>query len=80
MTLNNTGQIIRSYIERAERLNDEISALNADKSEIFKEARGNGFDVNAIKEIIRLRKKDPEKRAELESIVETYMHAIGMER
>lgn len=77
-TTSNAGAVLKAYIERAERLNEEIKGLNDDKRDLFAEAKGNGFDVKAIKEIIKLRSQDPLERAERDTILETYMAAIGM--
>ncbi len=77
-TRNSTGERIRSFVERAERLNEEITALNEDKSELFKEAKGQGFDVKTLKRIIQLRKQDVNERKESDALLETYMHAMGM--
>ncbi len=72
------GQRLRSFIERIERLNEEITNLNEDKKEIFSEAKGTGFDVTALRKIITLRKIDAEKRREAEEILDLYKAAIGM--
>lgn len=69
---------IRSIVERVENLDEQIKGLSDDKNDIFKEAKGNGFDVKALRTIIRLRKLSPEDRAEQEAILDTYMHALGM--
>ena len=47
-------------------------------SEIFKEAKGHGFDIKALRQIIRIRAEDPNKRAEREAILDTYMTTLGM--
>jgi len=75
---SNTGNRILSFVQRAERLNEDIKDLNADKSAVFAEAKGQGFDVPTIKKIIKLRQKDPDDRAEEDALLDTYMHAIGM--
>jgi uncharacterized protein (UPF0335 family) len=72
------GEDLRRYIERAERLDDEISGLNSDKSDLFKEMKSNGFDTKTIKRIIKLRKMEPHARREAEALIETYMNALGM--
>lgn len=72
------GQRIRSFVERAERLNEEITALNEDKKELFAEAKGQGFDVKVLKKIIQDRAKDPNERAEFQALLDTYMAAMGM--
>ncbi len=70
------GQL-RSFIERIERLNEEKKALMEDIKEVFMEAKGNGFDVKAIKAIIKLRSTDPDQRVELETIIDLYLSALG---
>ena len=52
------GDRIRSIVERIEHIEEEIKALNEGKKEVFLEAKGDGFDVKFIKEILRLRKQD----------------------
>lgn len=72
------GDQLRSYIERIERLEEEKAALAADIREVFSEAKGNGFDVKIMRQIIRLRKLDREDRQEQEELLQLYQHAIGM--
>ena len=69
---------LRSIIERIERLEEEKAALAEDIKEVYAEAKGNGFDVKALRTIVRLRKQDANERAEQETILETYMQALGM--
>ncbi|CAL8981847.1 hypothetical protein RHODGE_RHODGE_04002 [Rhodoplanes serenus] len=69
---------IRALVERIERLEEEKKALADDIKDVFAEAKGNGYDVKALRAVIRLRKQDKDERAEHEAIVETYMHAPGM--
>ena len=68
-----------SFIERAERMNEEIKALNDDKKDIFAEAKARGFDTGAIKELIKLRAKDSAERQERSAILELYANAIGFQ-
>ena len=72
------GDQLRSYIERIERREEEKAALAADIKEIFSEAKGTGFDVKIMRQIIRLRKLDREDRQEQEELLQLYQHAIGM--
>jgi uncharacterized protein (UPF0335 family) len=46
--------------------------------DIYAEAKGNGYDVKALRTIVRLRKMDANDRQEAETILETYMQALGM--
>ncbi len=70
------GDRIRSFIERVEHIEEELKALNEGKKEIFAEAKGEGFDVKVLKEILRLRKQDKDERDEQDSLLDLYMQAM----
>jgi uncharacterized protein (UPF0335 family) len=63
------GERICSFIERVEHIDEEIKTL-------FAEAKGEGFDVKVIKEILRLRKQDKDERDEQESLLDLYLRAM----
>jgi len=69
---------IRSIVERIERMEEEKKTIADDIKDIYAEAKGSGYDVKALRTIIRLRKQDANERQEAETILETYMHALGM--
>lgn len=73
------AQELRQFIERIERLEEEKAAIAGDIKEVIGEAKGRGYDSKAIRTIIRLRKKDANTRIEEETILQTYMAALGME-
>ena len=70
------GGRIRSFIERIENLDTELQELNEQKKEVFAEAKGEGFDVKILKEIIKLRKQDKEERDERDTLLDLYMRAM----
>ena len=70
------GDRIRAFIERVEHIEEEIKALNEGKKEVFAEAKGEGFDVKVLKEILRLRKQDKDERDEQDSLLDLYMRAM----
>lgn len=72
------GQL-RSFIERIERVQEDIDALSDDRKEIFAEAKATGFDTKAIRALVKMRKMDPAERQEAEAILDLYKHALGME-
>ena len=78
-TVGIAGDRIRSFVERIEQLEIELQELNEQKKEVFSEAKGEGFDVKIIKEIIKLRKQDPEERDEHETLLDVYMRAMETE-
>jgi len=69
---------LKAFIERIERLEEEKKAIADDISDVYQEAKGSGFDVKAVRTIIRMRKQDADERAEQEAILETYLKALGM--
>lgn len=69
---------LKSVIGRVEKLEEEKANLSADIRDVFMEAKGNGFDVKAIRQIIKLRKKDAQEIEEEETILDTYKRALGM--
>jgi len=69
---------LRSIIERVERLEDDKKAITDDIKDVYAEAKGNGYDVKALRTIVRLRKQDADERQEQEAILEAYMQALGM--
>ncbi|MCS0501418.1 DUF2312 domain-containing protein [Ancylobacter mangrovi] len=71
-------QHLKAFVERIERLEEEKKAIADDIKDVFGEAKGNGFDVNALKEILKIRKQDADQRAEQEAIVDLYLQALGM--
>jgi len=75
---HNSKEQLKSIVERIERMEEEKKTISDDIRDIYAEGKGNGFDVKALRTIIRLRKMDVNDRQEQETILETYMHALGM--
>ncbi len=69
---------LKSIIARVEKLEDEKAGTSSDIRDVFAEAKGNGFDVPTIRKIIKMRKMDASEREEAETILDTYMNALGM--
>jgi uncharacterized protein (UPF0335 family) len=69
---------LKAVVERVERLEEEKKAIADDIKDVYAEAKAHGFDVKALRTIVRLRKQDSDERKEQEAILETYMHALGM--
>jgi len=70
---------LRSIIERIEHVEAEIKERGADRSDIYKEAAGNGYDVPALKAIVRARREDPAKRKAREEMIDLYRSSMGIE-
>lgn len=74
-----SGQRLKAFIERVERLEEEKAGLAEDIKDIMAEAKGTGFDTKTMRKVIRLRKMDKQKRMEEEELLELYKSAIGLE-
>jgi uncharacterized protein (UPF0335 family) len=74
-----SGDQLRTIVERIENVEQEIRELAEAKKEIYVEANGNGFDVKILREVIRLRKQDPDERDEQESLIDVYLQAINQD-
>lgn len=74
-----TKQQLKQYIERAEKLEEEVGAIKDDLKNVFIEAKANGFDPKIMKKVIALRKKSSQERTEEEMILATYCQALGMQ-
>jgi len=72
------GERLKSFIECIERLEEEKRALSADIKEVYSEAKGAGFDVKTIRELIKIRRMDEDDLDEREALLDTYMRALGM--
>lgn len=72
------GDRLRSFIERIERMEEEKKALSDDIREIYSEAKGSGFDVKVMRQIIRLRKMADNDRSEMEEILDIYKRVLDM--
>jgi uncharacterized protein (UPF0335 family) len=72
---------LKAIVERIERLEEEKKTISDDIRDVYSEAKGNGYDVKALRRVVRMRRMDgPQKaaEAEVETITETYMQALGM--
>lgn len=69
---------LKAIVERIERLEEEKKVISDDIRDVYGEAKGNGYNVKALRAIIRMRKQDANERAEQEVIVDTYLSALGL--
>ncbi|MBB4799685.1 uncharacterized protein (UPF0335 family) [Brevundimonas bullata] len=68
---------LRSIIERVERLEEDKAAVLTDIKEVLSEAKGEGYDVKIIRQVVRLRRIDKAKRQEAEAVLDLYLSALG---
>ena len=69
---------LKAIVERVERLEEEKKAISDDIRDVYAESKASGFDVKALRTIVRLRKIELNEREEQEAVLATYMHALGM--
>jgi uncharacterized protein (UPF0335 family) len=62
---------LKSFVERIEKLEEERKA-------IYSEAKGVGYDVKTMRKVVSLRQMDAADRAEQETLLDVYKHALGM--
>ena len=66
---------LKAFVERIERLEEEKKTISDDIRDVYAESKGNGFDVKALRAVVRLRKQDAQERNEQQLILETYMRS-----
>lgn len=71
------GQL-KSIVARIEKLEEEKAGIASDIRDVYAEAKGNGFDVKILRQVIRLRKMDHADRDEQETLLAVYQRALGM--
>lgn len=69
---------LRLLIERIERLEEEKKGISDDIKDVYLEAKSTGFDVKAMKAIVRLRKLERREREEQEAMIELYKERLGL--
>ena len=73
-----SGERLKSFLERIERLEEEKKALSEDIKDVYAEAKATGFETKIIRKIVSLRKMDTQKRREEDELLDVYKSAIGM--
>lgn len=75
---NVAAEQLRLFIERIERLEEEKKGIADDIRDVYAEAKGQGYDSKTMREMVKLRKMEPDARAERDALIETYRNALGM--
>ena len=73
-----SGERLKNFIERIERLEEEKKALTEDIKDVYAEAKATGFETKIMRKIVSLRKMDTQKRREEDELLDVYKSAIGM--
>lgn len=75
---HNSDGRLKAFVERIERVEQEMRDRAEDRKEIYSEAKGTGFDVKVLRRAVAVRRQDAQKRAEEEAILEAYLAELGM--
>jgi uncharacterized protein (UPF0335 family) len=70
--------LLKAFIERIERLEEEKASIAGDVKEVYAEAKAQGFDAKILRKVVALRKRDAAERREEEEILDLYLQALGM--
>jgi len=74
-----TARLLRTFVERIERLHAERDHLAKDISDIYAEVKASGHDANAVKTVVKLRRKDPAALQREQALVDVYLRALGVD-
>lgn len=69
---------LKSFVERIERLEEEKAAVAEQVREVYGEAKGMGFDIKIIRQVLKIRKMEAQERFEQEELLDLYLTALGM--
>lgn len=72
-----TAEKLKHTVARIERLEEEKAEVAQQIKDVYAEAKAFGFDVKALRQIIKIRKTDRQEREEAEMVLETYLLALG---
>jgi uncharacterized protein (UPF0335 family) len=70
--------LLKAFVERIERLEEEKASISGDLKEVYGEAKAQGFDTKILRKVVALRKRDAAERREEEEILDLYLQALGM--
>ena len=70
--------LLKAFVERIERLEEEKASIAGDVKEVYAEAKAQGFYAKILRKVVALRKRDVSERREEEEILDLYLQALGM--
>lgn len=72
------GNILTQFIEKIERLEQDRAEISSNIKAIFDEAKAAGYDTKAMRVVMKDRRLNKQQREELEALIDTYRHAVGI--
>jgi uncharacterized protein (UPF0335 family) len=76
MLESNRNQLKR-LISRIENVEEEKRALSKDIKELYEQGKNLGFNVKAMKALVKERRQDPDEKRDLDAILDEYREALG---
>ena len=70
---------LKNLVSKIESLEDEKKEISDQIKDVYSEAKSKGYEVKILKNVIKLRKKDRNKLAEEDELMETYREALGLQ-
>ena len=70
--------LLKAFVERIERLEEEKASISGDVKEVYAEAKAQGFDTKVLRKVVAMRKRDAAERREEQEIIDLYLQALGM--
>jgi uncharacterized protein (UPF0335 family) len=73
------GDELNLLFERIEKMEEQKKEIAEDIKDVFAEGKSRGYDVKIMRQVLRLRALDPDKRQEERYLVDAYASAIGLD-
>jgi uncharacterized protein (UPF0335 family) len=73
------GDELNLLFERIEKMEEQKKEIAEDIRDVFAEGKSRGYDVKIMRQVLRLRALDPDKRQEERYLVDAYASAIGLD-
>ena len=70
--------LLKIFIEKIERLEEEKCNILSDIKEVYSEAKSTGYDPKIMRKVLTIRKIDTDERLEQEALLDTYKNALGI--
>jgi uncharacterized protein (UPF0335 family) len=67
---------LKQLIEQLENLEQQKTELSEDIRDILAGAKGEGFDIPTIKQVLKIRRMKPEEVSEKEELLHLYLNAL----
>lgn len=73
-----SGDLLKSYLDRLEKLTEDMKSIQGDIKEIYSEAKSAGFVPKYLKQLLKLRQMDRDEIQEQDEILKIMRKAVGL--